>query len=258
MTEPQSQSSSLVDRVAAVLTLFRDADQLGVTDVHRATGLDKSVVHRILRGLAKHDFLEQDADTRRYGVGLRLWELGRRYTHGTTLAELAVPLLRELVDEFHVTGYVGSLDGLEVVYLALVDSPGPIRIHVEVGTRVPVHTTALGKAMLACLPDADLDARIKKLGKLTGPTPSSITSPEKLRAEIEEVRGTGVAANHGEFTEGVAALGAAVRGSGGKPVAAVSVAFPMLGEQEQLWTVLPDRVLSVARQAQTRLKSAAS
>jgi DNA-binding IclR family transcriptional regulator len=110
--------------------------------------------------------------------------------------------------------------------------------------------------MLACLPDSDLEARLGKLNKLTPSTSSTITSRTQLRAEIEKVRMTGVAENHGEFADGVGALGAAIRGPGRQPAAAVSVAFPMLEGQDQLWNLLPDRILSVANTMQARLESA--
>lgn len=242
------------DRVLRVLSAFRESsEELGVTEIGTLTRLDKSVVHRILTTLAYHQFVQQDPRTRRYRVGLRAWEVGQRYASRRRLEEVAVPLIRDLVEECWGTGYVGLLDGLDIVYVALVPSPGPLRVHVDVGSRTEAHATALGKAMLAFLPQAELDELLLDGNPLRKRTPETIDSVAALKRELQAVRRKGFAVNSGEHTDGVAAVGCAIRNEEGYPIAGVSVAFPQLEQFAGLMQTLPERLSFVAMEAARRL-----
>jgi len=242
------------DRVLRILSAFRDAGgELGVTDLSQALDLDKSVVHRILGTLAAHHFLDRNPETRKYRVGLRAWEVGRRYTVRSWVDEAAVPLLADLVSRTGGTAYVGSLDGSEIVYLATVDGAGPIRVHVDVGARTSAHTTALGRAILAALPDDDLATLLEQIDLPTRPNPKAGRTRSALLAELEVTRERGYAINRGESRPGVGAVGAPVRDSRGTPVAALSVGFPMMPEYEQLWEIVPPQLVRVAAEVTRRM-----
>lgn len=254
-SETQKPANSAADRVLRVLSEFRDgAEELGVTELSLALEMDKSVVHRILTTLTQHHFLEQNPDTRRYRVGLRAWELGQRYTVRSWLGEAAVPLLAELVTETGGSGYVGSLDGVDLVYLATVDGSGPIRVHVDVGSRTSAQTTALGRAMLAALPPSQLDVLLREMqfaqrreGGGRGQTQAEFLD------ELEQTRRRGYGLNRGEHRPGIGAVGAAITDSKGVPVAGISVGFPLMAEYEQLWEVVPPRLVRVAREISRRM-----
>jgi DNA-binding IclR family transcriptional regulator len=244
------------DRVLSVLSAFRAADgDFGVSEIATAVGLDKSVVHRILATLVSHGFVDRDPETRRYRVGLGAWELGQRYTAIAAVSRTVTPLLRRLVEEFGGTGYLARLEGLEIVYVGVVQSRGPLRVHVEVGSRGYAHATAVGKAMLACLPEPELHARLGPVRSLPTRTEATIGSKARLVAELERVRADGYALNRGEHIRGVGSVGAAIRDEAGSPLAGVSVGFPMLEEFEPLWDDLPQPLTALVAEAGARLGS---
>lgn len=240
-----STESSLSDRVFAVLSAFIGAPALGVTEIHRITGLDKSVVHRIVRAAVTRGFLRQDSRTHRYSVGLRAWELGQQYEGADRVVERATPVLERLSSERHVTSYLGRLDGLDVVYLALIDSPGPIRIVHEVGARVPATTTALGKVLLGVLDGAELERRLAGWA-----TPAR---RDILVAEIHKAGETGYAMNRGEMISGVGAVGTLIPSTIVDPVA-ISAAFLMFDDNESMWEDLPPALLKAAVSIATSLE----
>jgi DNA-binding IclR family transcriptional regulator len=251
-----SITRSTAGRLLEILSVFRDSPvDLGVTELSERLGLDKSVVHRLLRSLTEYCFIERNPHTRRYRVGIRAWEVGQRYAGGTRLEDKVVPLLRPLVETSGGTGYVAALDGPDVVYLALINGPGPLRVHVDVGSRAPAHSGAVGKAMLAMLPEADLRARLLGI-ELRALTSQTITSLEELMRELEDARLAGYALNRGEYIEGVGSVGAAILDSDSYPIAGVSVAFPMLPAFEGLYRTLPAEVMRVARDVTRTLSSA--
>jgi DNA-binding IclR family transcriptional regulator len=143
--------------------------------------------------------------------------VGSLYLRGNLLEREALPVLQTLVTTYGCNGYLGILDRGEVVYLAIVENPGPLRIHVQVGSRTYAHTTALGKALLASLPPETLDAWLST-HSLPALTPRTITDPERLRADLAEVRRWGLFPCAG-------AVGAAPRDRSGEAVAAISLAF---------------------------------
>jgi DNA-binding IclR family transcriptional regulator len=237
--QPPAPKNVVADRVLSVLSVFGQADgDLGVSEISRTLSLDKSVVHRILSALVEHGYVDRDPDTRRYQVGLQAWELGQRYSAVTHVTRVAQAPLERLVGELGGTGYLCRLDGMQIVYVAVADSSGALRVHVEVGNRAHAHTTAVGKAMLATLPADELRARLDAAGPLPRRTPSTILEPAKLLEQVEQARRDGHATNRGEHNPGVGSVGVAIRDPAGAPLG-VSVAFPMLEQFEGLWAKLP-------------------
>lgn len=214
-----------VARALAILSAF-DAEkpELGVTELAARTGLPKSVVHLLASTLYQAGFLDRNPFTGKFRVGLKAFEVGSLYLKGNLLEREVLPVLQTLVNAFGCNGYLGVLDRGEVVYLAIVENPGPLRIHVQVGSRTYAHTTALGKALLASLPPDTLEAWLST-HSLPALTPSTIADPGRLRADLAEVRRRGYSVALEENIPGVGAVGAAVRDRNGEVVAAISLAF---------------------------------
>jgi IclR family acetate operon transcriptional repressor len=239
--------NSSAERTLSVLGLLGDAnDDLGVTEVAAALSLDKSVVHRILATLVELEFAEQHPHTRKYRIGVRAWEIGRKFTQRNSLEDLVVPRLREIVEETGGTGYVGALEGHDIVYLAVVHGSGAFRVHVEVGARVPAHGAALGKAILAELSADDRQEWLRTV-KLTARTDRTIVSKAELERELDATKTRGFAINRGESRRGVGAVATAVVNEEGRPVVAVSIGFPLLEDFEEMWETLPPKLCGLAR-----------
>ena len=231
--------NTAAERVALVLQAFdRPASDLGVTQVAAITGLDKSVVHRILATLVAHGFLQHDAaTTRRYRVGIGVWRLGQRYAPARSTLPMIVSQLQRIVDKHGVTGYIAALDDIDIVYLALVTGSGPLRVHVDVGHRLPAHRTALGKALLADLPDAELEQRLKALAARGDVVPGS-RAAATLRKDIAETARTGIAHNRGEHLENIGAVGTVLHMAENYSALAVSLAFPLFSDSDAMWDLL--------------------
>jgi IclR family acetate operon transcriptional repressor len=155
------------------------------------------------------------------------------------------PVAARLVAECGQTIQLGVLDDREVVYVAKVDGTEPVRLVSHDGARLPAHTTALGKALLASLPPDDFE-RLYRRRTLTPRTRYSIVSLETLRAEVDAIRGQGFACDHEETALGLYCVAACVMGRDGKAVAAVSISIPGHRMREDRFAEMADRVRRTA------------
>ena len=218
------QVSSTLSRGLAVLeALARVGQPLGVRELARSLGANPSIVQRLLNTLLEHGFVEQDTASRKYAVGYRAFTVGRSYLSGDSLVAVAVPILSRMSRTTELNFYLGVHRNGRVVYLVTQLSQGPFSVRGTPGEEALLHTTAMGKAILAALPPARLERLLAGI-ELTPLTPQSITEHDALRAELETVRRTGIAISDEENIVGVFSAGAVILGQGGEPLAGVSCA----------------------------------
>jgi DNA-binding IclR family transcriptional regulator len=232
--------NSTVDRALRVLEAFLVGEpQLGVLELSRQLDLDKSVIHRILATLVRRRFIEQDPASRRYQIGLRVWELGQRYLAGDQLEDLAERELTKVVGRHaYASAYLATLDGADVVVVTTVRGPGPINVYIDPGTRLAAELTATGRALLAYLSDVQMARAVNKRRRAgLGGRPSVALS--ELRKELALIRRTGFSISRGEYVPGIGTVAVAIRGTSGEPIAALSIDFLIAPETEDLWTELP-------------------
>jgi IclR family acetate operon transcriptional repressor len=211
--------------------------EFGVLELSRQLELDKSVIHRILVTLVRRRFLEQDPVTRRYRVGLRVWELGQRYLTGPDLEELATRELTKVVGRFpYATAYLTVLDGGDVVVVTTLRGPGPVNLYIDPGTRMAAELTATGRSLLAYLPPREVTRLVEKRRAvgLGGRQPRT-----NLSNDLAVVRSQGYSVGHGEYALGVGTVAATVRGFDSQPLAALTIDFLITPETESLWDTLP-------------------
>jgi DNA-binding IclR family transcriptional regulator len=204
--------------------LADEARPLRLVEVQRSTGLQKTIVLRLLRTLESGGFVEQEPVSRGFQIGVRAFEVGQAYSRGGSLILRIRPHLQRLIEGSPHTAYLATLDGFEIVYLATVEGTGPLRVHVAPGRRNPAHATAVGKALLAELPDDEILERARRFG-LQRLTPSTISSPTRLLRHLREVRALGYALNLNEAYPGIGAIAATARDATGTAVAGVSLAY---------------------------------
>lgn len=209
-----------------LLCAFDTAEsELGVSELARRLGLSKSTVHRLLATLRDEGFVEQNPATARYGLGLRLLELGTQAANRLQLHESATAFLEDLHVKTGETAHVAVRDGLDVVYVQRREGPRTLRLFDVVGRRNRAHCTSTGKVLLAALSDGELAALLDGV-ELEAQTEHTITDPERLRAELAWVRERGYALNINETEPGVASVAAPIRAADARVVAAISVAGP--------------------------------
>lgn len=212
-------------RVANVLMLFASGPQtLGVSAIARQLGVSKAVIHRILRTLADRQFVMIDPQTREYRLGPAAAALGARALRDSRLRSVGLPVLADLQRQTTETTTLSALVPDGRVYLDQVESEREIKMTVELGTRFPLHAGSSGKVILAFLP---LHRREELLAaKLTRLTASTHVDPEALRAELDDIRRSGLATSHGERQADAASIAAPVFDVDGAVVGAVSVCGP--------------------------------
>jgi DNA-binding IclR family transcriptional regulator len=207
----------------AVLDAFDPRhSSLTLSEISRRSGLSLTTTHRLVGELRAWGALERDPDGR-YGIGLRLLELGALAPHGLQLRELALPQLDDLHQATRANVHLAVRDGSDVVYVEALRARGAIRILSRLGGRWPLHATGTGLVLLAFAPPDVMEAVLA--APLRGFTPDTVTDPAVLRRTLAEVRRTGVAVADNQLTADSPALAVAVpvRGPGDEVVAALGV-----------------------------------
>lgn len=229
---PQSKTGDspykvqVLDRaLAALAILAKSSSDCSLAELCPALKLHKSTVHRLMMVLEQHRLVVKNPETGRYRLGLRLYELGSRAIERLDLRGRARPYLDQLQDEFGETVFFCILDEGQVFYVEKVESQRSVRTACTVGSRAPAYCTAVGKAMLAELPEAEVNKIVRRWG-LKAVTPKTITTAGALRAELKTVRARGYAIDDEEKEEGLRCIGAAVRSHSGRLAAAMSISGP--------------------------------
>jgi len=189
-----------IDRALQLLEHLADAGgSLRLGELETASGLPLPTIHRLMRALAHHGYVRQEA-SKRYSLGARLIRLGE--IAGRTLGSWALPQLTELVVAIGETANMAVLDGDAVVYVAQVPSAHSMRMFTEVGRRVSAHSTGVGKALLSLLTDDQVLALLHRTG-MPVRTEHTITDPAKLLGELDHIRRQGWAVDDAEQEVGV-------------------------------------------------------
>jgi DNA-binding IclR family transcriptional regulator len=200
---------------------------MGFADLARALEVPKSSLHELLTVLVERSYVEYDAASRSYTLGIRTWENGQAYLRHHDLVSMARPVMEQVVHVLNETVQLAVLDGIENVYLAKVDCSHPLRLQSEVGRRLHAHGTGLGKVLLAALPEAECRARLARRA-LPSFTPRTITDPVQLLDELVRVRTRGFAVDDEEYTPGLRCVAVPVHGHQDTVVAALSVSIPVI------------------------------
>ncbi|HVL59428.1 MAG TPA: IclR family transcriptional regulator [Burkholderiaceae bacterium] len=221
---PATESIAL--RAFAVLEqIARSQDPMSLDEVAQATGLPKPTAFRILGLLQSASLLRREPLTRRYAVGPRLTALAVHLWHHGNLRALWRQALQEAVDAIGETCNLTILDGDKVLYLERVETPHHLRLHLEPGTRVPLHCTASGKLFLCQLDSRQL-RRLLGPGPLPRHTPTTITDLDVLQRELANVRRTRVGTHDAELFEDSVAIAVPITDADGRIHAAVAVHAP--------------------------------
>lgn len=217
-----------VTNALRVLDAFEVDEEIGVTELARRLHLHKNNVFRLLATLEDKGWVVQSQDSERYRLGSACLRLARSYTRTLGLTRWGRGALEQLARETGETAHLGVLRDFEVVHLDGEQSPGLLVTGLRTGTRMPSHTTALGKVLLGFgTPDAleryDREVAARGLETLT---PGTIADRDKLLEHLHGVAAQGWALDLEESSPGVACAGAPVIDASGRAVAALSVSGP--------------------------------
>lgn len=230
-----------VDRALDLIEELGAGRALGVSELVRRTGLPLGTVHRLLGTLAARGYVIQDTE-RRYAVGpaaLRLGDAGRQ-----SVADVGRPFAERLTAISGESCNIAVLQGREMVYVAQSPSPHSLRIFAEVGRRVPVYSTAVGKAVLSQM-EWEQAERVLEGVIFEASTEHTITDLPALRRELQSVRRRGYAVDEQERELGVRCVAAPVT-AGGVTHAAISVSGPAERFSHRALSQLAPQVCEVA------------
>ncbi|MFF4131894.1 IclR family transcriptional regulator C-terminal domain-containing protein [Streptomyces mirabilis] len=228
-------------RGLTVITAFGEGRAaLNLTEVAQATGLARATARRALITLEHLGYVT--AHDRAFRLTPRVLGLGFPPLSRTSLAEIAAPHLTELSQRLHDSASLAVLTGDEIQYTGRVSTSRVMSVHITIGTRLPAYPTALGRVMLADLPEPPLT-------ELLPLTPRTITDPARLKAVLDRVREEGYALVDGELEVGLRSVAVPVRERGGRVVAAVNVAMHSSRRtpEECVAEVLPELRAAVGR-----------
>jgi DNA-binding IclR family transcriptional regulator len=253
-TKGAAHNQSVTRAVAILNLLAAVSEPLGVREIGRRLRLPPSNVQRLVKTLAKAGFVEQTDATSRYMIGYRAFQVGNAFVAQNSLFSAAMPELYWLADQ-HVTGFLGVLRDRSVVYLATVQSEGPVAINHRPGSHTNLHSTAMGKALLAEMPETEVRRLLGDgpLPRLTSRTKVTLAS---LMGELPSIRRLGYATSDEENRQGFFSAGAVVRDARGRVVAVVSGAVPTTMLKAQDRTRICRLVVEAANNASRKLGAA--
>jgi IclR family KDG regulon transcriptional repressor len=222
MTSP---NQTILRAAALVDLLAKEGEELGAREIARRAGLTRSTAHRLLVSLELVGLVEQAPLTDKYRLGYKAGFWASRSSHQSGLHEKALPHMARLRDHTQETVGLSVRVRGGRTYLAQVESRHDIRWTMETGRLLPLHAGAPGKLLLASLPDAEVEAVLRRLPprRLTPATP---IGRGQILAAVRKIRRDGVAVGLGEIVDGSATIAAPVRDARGEVVAALSVSGP--------------------------------
>ena len=188
MKEGKAPRVNAVHRGLQILELLAGQKKgWNTSEIGRKLKIPKSSASYLLHTLLARGYLRREADGS-YRLSMKLLALGSLALHGVEVWEVALPILRKLVEETEITGHLAVLDGSEAVYIERVPSPGFIQMDTWVGRRMALHSSAAGKTLLAFLPTDQAEAHLQS-AELRRSTPKTIASVPKLRQELKKICG---------------------------------------------------------------------
>ncbi len=250
--------SQLLERGLAILGCFTPGSPLqGIADLADALGMSRSTTHRYVITLVALGHLKQVKEGRKYRLELSVIDLGMGAMNSMSLREHSRPLLNELCQRTGYTASLAVIDGPEILYLDRV--PGARRgqrkidLGLAIGSRLPMHCTAMGKLLLAYLYDEAQRVLMDEL-RLSKRGPNTIRSKKELRTEMETIRESGLAMNDEELAPGLIAIAAPVRCESREVVSAINLAANKATiDIEQLVAALAPHLISTADRISARL-----
>jgi IclR family acetate operon transcriptional repressor len=229
---PKSQFSDLsggtiqaLDRGISLLVTLSKEGELSLTDLALSVGMPPSTAHRVLSTLQKHGFVELDAASQHWAVGLEAFRVGSSYLERTNLVDSARAVMRDLAHQSGETTNLGIADNGDVVFISQIESHKPIRAFFLPGTRGFMHASGIGKALLANFSRAEVEKILQKKG-CPEFTAKTITTPSALFAELEIIKQRGWALDDEERFLGMQCIAAPIYNSFSEAIAGVSVSGP--------------------------------
>jgi DNA-binding IclR family transcriptional regulator len=247
-----------IERAFSILTqIAQQPDGINLAELSKSVGLHTSTTFHLVRTMAELGAVRQDRSTKRYHLGRMIFGLAASSSREVDLVAAATPFIERLARETGESSHIGLRSGDEVVIAGRVAGTGAFQLVERAGAFRPSHCTALGKVLLAALPEVQLVAYLER-ADLKPSTPKSITDKERLRAEVEDVRKAKVGYDDAEFDEEVRCVAAPVYDYSGQVVAAIGLSGPIWRMNLQRVELTTQRVRELAAELSEELGHSAA
>lgn len=249
----ETRGVKTIQRVLDVLEILEEYPSgLSLVEISDRIRLPKSTVHRFLSVLLDREYIRESHTGGRYLLGYQILSLSKACIKGIDLIPEARPFLEAINEEFNETVILGALDQkkLSVVYLDKIDSSHSLRLISHIGERVPIHCTALGKAILSGFGNDELVEKLKDY-ELKKFTDNSINDLEELIEEIDDINRKGYSIDREEYKLHISCVAAPIKVLSQKPIGALGVSMPTarFSEEKQ------ERIIRVVVEAAKKISS---
>jgi IclR family KDG regulon transcriptional repressor len=221
----QPESVAAVLKVFAILNALGERADIGITDLSVRLAMPKATVYRFLQTMKSLGYVRQEADSERYGLAMRMFELGSKAVTSPELVDLSKHHMQMLADATGETVHLGTLIDSEIIYVHKVDSRHMLGMYSRIGRRAPLHCTAIGKVLMAWEHPERRD-RILDGAVFTRFRDKTIVERPAFLAELATVKAQGFGEDREEFDDHIRCLGVPIFDRLGQPIAGMSVSFP--------------------------------
>lgn len=229
-TQPEAVSSVL--KVFAILEALAKQKDIGITELSQRLMMSKSTTYRFLQTMKNLGFVYQEGETDKYGLTIKLFEVGACALEYTDLVPLADKEMQKIANQTNEALHLGIFEGHEIVYLHKIDSGYNLRMYSRIGRRNPLYSTAIGKVLMSDLDD-DKVREILKDVEFKRHTENTLENIDQLLSELKDVRAQHFAQDNEEQETGLRCIAAPVYNRFGRIIAGVSISLPTVRFEEE-------------------------
>jgi len=246
--------NATADRAIDVLLLFTEQHPvLTAEEVSERLGMPRSTTYRYLQSLRSYGLVEENDSSGGFRLGALVFRLARAASKGLGLAEVALPVMRDLVAQTGETALLTRRTNAHVICIERVESPQRVRLSYERGHVLPLHAGASAKVLLAFLDPDEIEAVLSH-GPFPRYTERTITDPDVLRSQLAVIRARGYAMSEGEVDEGVRGIAAPIFGTNKRLAAGLSVAGPAYRINDSVLQTVIEAVQEAAQRISAHLR----
>ncbi len=215
-----------LERVLDIIELIAEKkESLKLSDIYHTLNIPKGSCFTLVKTLTARKYLHYDSKTATYSLGIKALEIGNAYLTNKTINVSIYERIQSLSLQINETVHLAVLDGCDIIYIMKHDSSHPVRMNSSIGKRVPAFATAVGKALMSQYSNDEIKSilathPVKKVTQYT------ITDPQEILRQMEEIRKTSISAEIEESTLGIQCIGTALKNQNGVIVAGLSIAIP--------------------------------
>ena len=248
----QPESVAAVLKVFGILQALSERPETGISELSVRLSMPKATVYRFLQTMMMLGYVRQESESERYGLTMKVYELGTKALQRPELVDLAKHHMQMLADKTGETIHLGALIESEIIYIHKVDSHHMLGMYSRIGRRAPLHCTAIGKVLMAW-EHPERRALLLKGVDFMPYREKTITTIKQYEEELQKVKAQGYAEAREEFDDHIRCVGIPIFDRLNRPVAGMSISFPTFRYDDALKPEVVAMLKDASRDISTRL-----